>query len=1119
LLLRRITRLVFLLVCVSACVPMAGMLGGAIVAHAQVNTASLSGLVTDQTNAALVHAHVTATNNATGLVRETDTDAAGYYAFPDLPIGEYRVIVAMTNFETIEARVTLGTAERVRRDLSLKVGTAQANVEVTDVVNNLSPDDASIGTVIDNNTIQQTPLYLRNWDDLLRMVAGVQIARYTQQSGATSAGRVGDFNVHGVHSLQNNFLLDGIDNNTISENVQELSTESAHPSVDTIQEFNVVTNPYSAEYGRSPGAAVSISTKGGSNAFHGLAYEYLRNAAFDANDFISNEHALTKPENNQNQFGGNFGGPILKNRLFGFFNYEGTRIKQGVSRVSTVPLPNERIGDFSPETAASLGLPAYPTIYDPTTGLPFADNKIPTGRIDTAVSGLMNLFPLPNASGDLNNFARNALAQDNDDSYDGRIDYTLNSSNNFFGRYSYSNRFRFIPGYLGGIADGTSTSAWGRQFLKSYSFVLGYTHIFTPTLVNDFHFGWIRNYSYAEQDPFGQNAADQFVPGIPNNPAIAGGVPLTTFSNFGFIGSPDFLPKRQIPQQYQYSDTISWTHGAHSLKFGGTLWAPMRNLFQDEPGTRGDLGFTGVFTSCAAAGGATCPSKSGLSYADGLLGLTQSTQLTNVFFVDQRLWMLAGFAEDDWKITRKLTLNLGLRYDFATPALEGQNRMANFDPTGTGSLVFAKGGSLEDRSLVQVNKKNFGPRVGFAYSLDSKTVIRGGYGIYYSLFERIGSEDQLSLNPPFLINKTLASNKASVITPEVGFPANFLDPATIDLNNLTSFHIRAMNQDDPTPMIQQWSLGVQRQIGNAWLAEVNYVGTRSTHLDVLSDFNQPTIVGNVSSGIAPYSNFGYVEYTSPLGAGKYNGLEATLSRRFTNGLSMRLAYTYSRSLDNTPEELESNSGAAPNGRNYAAWYGPSDFDIPHRVALSYVYDLPFGNGRRFANSGLLAKIVGGFQTSGVYTYYSGHPFTVNEGGTLAAALDPFGQATAVPNVVGSPVIVGDPNCWYFVSANKACTALEPSLADAYQITATGIVGNSGRNTLRGPHTNVFDFSLVRDFPIKESLKLQFRWEVFNLFNAVLFGQPNNNVTSGAAGQITTLSGDPRVMQFALRLSF
>src|SRR5262249_41287622 len=240
-----------------------------------------------------------------------------------------------------------------------------------------------------------------------------------------------------------------------------------------------------------------------------------------------------------------------------------------------VPLPNERIGDFSPETAAALGLPAYPVIYDSTTGAPFADNKIPANRIDNAVSQLMNLFPLPNAPGDLNNFVRNALATDNDDSYAGRVDFAVSQKNSFFGRYSYSNRSRFIPGYLGGIADGTSTSAWGRQTLKAYSFVLGWTHIFTPTLISDSRFGFIRNFSYAQQDPFGKNAADEFVPGIPNNPAIAGGVPLTQFSNFGFLGSPDFLPKRQIPQQYQWSETISWTHGPHTFKVGGTLWAPM----------------------------------------------------------------------------------------------------------------------------------------------------------------------------------------------------------------------------------------------------------------------------------------------------------------------------------------------------------------------------------------------------------------------------------------------------------------------------------------------------------------------------------------------------------------
>ena len=1090
--------------------------------RAQVNSASLSGLVTDQSGAAVAHAKVSASNASTGYSREAETDTSGYYSFQDLPIGEYKVTVTQQGFGPVAEAFTLNTAEKARRDFVLKVGATETNVEVTATATNLSPDDASIGTVIDNQTIQETPLYLRNWDDLLRMVAGVQINRYTQQSGATSAGRVGDFNVHGVHSLQNNFVLDGIDNNTISENVQELSTEASHPSVDTIQEFNVVTNPYSAEYGRSPGAAVSISTKGGSNTFHGLAYEYLRNQFFDANDFISNSHNLSKPENNQNQFGGNFGGPILKNKLFGFFDYEGTRIKQGVSRVSTVPLPNERIGDFSPETAAALGLPAYPTIYDPTTGQPFADNKIPAGEIDTAVSQLMALFPAPNAPGDLNNFVRNALATDNDDSYDGRVDWTISSSDTVFGRYSYSNRFRFIPGFLGGIADGTSTSAWGRQFLKSQSFVLGWTHVFKPSLVNDFHFGFIRNNSYAEQDPFGLNDADQFVPGIPNNPAIAGGVPLTQFSNFGFLGSPDFLPKRQVPQQYQWSDSVSWTHGAHTFKFGGTLWAPMRNLFQDEPGTRGDLGFTGVFTACHASATVTCPAapaKTGLSYADGLLGLTQSTQLTNVFFVDQRLWMLSFFGQDDWKITRKLTLNLGLRYDFGSPALEGQNRMANFDPSGNGSLVFAKSGDLQDRSLVQPNEKNFGPRIGFAYSPDTKTVIRGGYGMYYVLFERYGSEDQLALNPPFLINKTLASNTASVLTPEIGFPANFLDPSTVDPNNLTAFHIRAMNPDDPTPMVQQWSLGVQREFGNTWLAELNYVGTRSTHLDVLNDFNQPLIAGNVSTGVKPYANFGYIEYTNAIGVGNYHGLEATLTRRFSNGLSLRAAYTFSRSLDNTPEELETNSGSAPNGRDYANWYGLSDFDVPHRIAVSYIYQLPFGSGRRFLDSGILSKIFGGFQTSGVYTYYSGHPFTVNEGGTLTSSLDPFGQATSVPNVIGTPVIVGDPTCWFYVSANAACKALEPGLTDAYQITASGVVGDSGRNTLRGPSTNVFDLSLTRDFPIKESLKLQFRWEVFNVFNHALFGQPNGNVTSGAAGQITTLSGDPRVMQFALRLSF
>lgn len=1102
--------------------------------HAQVNTASLTGLVTDPSGAILPNVTVTVANQSTGYTRTVTTDAAGYYAFQNLPIGQYTARVQAFGFSTTEEHLTLNVAEKGRRDFSLSVGSAQQTVQVQAQGANLSPDDASISTVIGSQTIEQTPLYLRNWDDLLRVVPGVQIARYTQQSGATSAGRTGDFNVNGVHSLQNNFILDGIDNNTFSENVQELSTESAHPSVDVIAEFNIITNPYSAEYGRAPGAAVSVNTKSGTNQIHGLAYEYLRNNYFDANDWISNHNHLVKPENNQHQFGGNFGGPIVKDHLFGFFNYEGTRIKQGVSRTATVPLPNERIGDFSPATAALVGV-SYPTIYDPQTGQPFPDNKVPANRIDPVVAKLIALFPQPNAPGNsgapnLSNYVRNALAQDNTDNYNGRADWTPSEKNSLFVRYNYSNRFRFIPGYLGGLADGTSTSAWGRQILKNHSLVLGWTRIFGPRLVNDFRFGWVRNYSFAEQDPFAlQQFAGDFVPGIPINPAIGGGVPMTTFTNYGFLGSPDFLPKQQVPQQYQYNDTLSWNHGRHSYKFGASLYLPMRNLFQDEPGMRGDLGFTGIYT-CQRNANSQCVSGTGLSYADGLLGMVQSNQLTNVHFVDQRLWMLAAFFEDDWKVTPRLTLNLGLRYDFATPALEGKNQMANLDPSSA-SLVFAKAGGLRSRSLVETNNKNFGPRFGFAYSPNATTVIRGGYGIYYTLFERYGSEDQLALNPPFLINKTRSAASTSttpVMIAAQGFPPNYLDPSTINFNDLTSFHIRAMNPHDPPPYVQQWSLGFQRAFGNAWTADINYVGTKSTHLDTLRDYNQPFISGNQvqtttdpNTGkiipLIPFSNFGYIEYTDPIGIGNYNGLQASLIRRFQNNLSVRVAYTFSHSLDNAPEELESNSGAPPNGRNFSQWYGNSDFDIRHRVSVSYVYELPFGHGKNMLNHGALSWILGDWRTSGVYTFYSGHPFTVNSGGALANALDPY-SATAPPIVIGKPHIVGKPSCWYYVSLNKACTQLAPTLHDAYALPASGTYGNSGRNTLVGPRTNVFDGAVLREFPI-ERVNLEFRWEVFNVTNTPEFGQPGNNVSSSGAGNITSLSGDPRVMQFALRLSF
>jgi hypothetical protein len=1116
--------------------------------QAQVNTGNLSGQVTDASGAAVPGVNLTIHNEATGYTRKVKTESDGNYLFPDLPIGDYTLTVEASGFSTETEHEIISVGSRTRSDFHLRVGSADQTVQVEAGASGLSRDDASLGTIVTNETIAETPLFLRNWDDLLRTVPGVQINRYTNQSGATSAGRTGDFNVNGVHTLQNNFILDGIDNNTFSENVQELSTESAHPSVDVISEFNVITNPYSAEYGRAPGAVVSVNTKSGTNQFHGTAYEYVRNQFFDAFDYFSKQSLTKKAEDNQNQFGGSIGGPVMPNRLFFFFNYEDTRVKQGVSRISTVPLDNERIGDFSAATGTAVGI-NYATMYDPSTCntpgtpssggcKPFPNNQVPAGEIDSSVAKLMALFPEPNyhpnsaTFPETNNFSRTGALTDFNASYDARVDWTPTQTDTVFTRFNYFNRSRDIPGYLGGLADGSSTSAWGNQILKGASVVLGWTRIINPRLVNDFRFGWVRDYSFAEQQPFTlSQIPSDFVPGIPVNAATGGGIPLTSFNNAAFEGSPDFLPKQQVPMLYQYNDTLSWARGNHNLKFGATIFLPMRNLFQDEPGTRGDLTFTGVFTgngSTATAPinpGATGTTGTGLSYADGLVGATEYDQLTNVFFIDQRLWMASGFVEDDWKVTPKLTLNLGLRYDFAAPPVEGQNRMANFNPAGSGSLTFAKSGSLGDRSLVNPNTTNFAPRIGVSYALGSKTVLHGGYGIYYISFERIGSEDQLAENPPYLINKTLASNTTPVIKPSVGFPTNYLDPSTINFNALQSFHVRAVDPNMPSTRVQQWSFGLQHQITPAWLGEVDYIGTHSDNLDVLRNFNQVEISGNkvvtsaaAPNGTTPYPDFGQIEYLSSVGYANYNGLQASLTRNMNNGFSVRLAYTYSHSLDNSPEELETNSGDAPNGRNYGDWYGSSDFDVRNRISGSYVYELPFGHGKPMLQTGPAAWILGNWRTSGVYTFYSGHPFQANWG-SESSFLDSYGFATAVPNQVAPVHYLKKQTCWFYEASNSNCAQYANGLSTPYADPGKFNIGNVGRNTLVGPETQLFDLDLIKQIPIHERLNAEFRWEIFNLINHPVFGQPSGNASSGSVSSVTNLSADPRVMQFAARINF
>src|SRR5215831_8962997 len=779
-------------------------------APAQVDTASLSGSIKDSNGAAVAGASVIVQNQATNISAATTTGEDGYYTFSNLRPGLYEIRIEKQGFKReTRSALAISIGQRARLDFALTVGQVTEAVTVTGDTLILQRDDASLGNVVDNQRITRLPLLQRSWDDLLTQVAGTQGDPYTEQSGGTASGRTGAVNIHGARSLTNNFILDGQDNNSISENVQELSTQVARPSVDAISEFKVITSQYSADTGRSAGGVVSVTTKSGGNQFHGIAYEYLRNKVFDANDFFSNRLGRAKPQRVQNQFGGNVGGPIVHDRAFFFVDYEGTRIRQGVLRIATVPLSIEKAGNFSASLGPEIlvggqrvpilnpdGTPSgqfvrQGQLFDPRTQVanplfnsaqpaspfnpqfirqPFAGNVI--SSIDPVAAKLAAVYPSPTLAGRGNNFVRTPSLSDDQDRLITRIDYRINETNDVFGRYAFTKRNRFVPGFFGGVPDGTDTSAWGRSDIKSHFISIGWNRIINAAIVNEFRFGYSRSKADTVQDPFGQGSSSDFVPGVPNNAAVQGGLPAILISGFSpRLGSPDFLPKFQHSQQFQYTDTLSWTRGVHAFRFGADVLLPLKLDYLDIPNTRGRLTYDGSYTQFA--GGL---SGTGSPLADFLVGTARNAALSNLNIVNQRRYMFAFFGQDDWKVRRNLTLNLGLRYDFGSPAYEANNRLTNFDPVAAASatnnaqamaaLRLAANGSLASRTLVNPDRINLAPRIGFSYSPAEKWVLRGGYGIYYNLLDRMGSEDQLSLNPPWLVNFNFTSN---TITPAATF--------------------------------------------------------------------------------------------------------------------------------------------------------------------------------------------------------------------------------------------------------------------------------------------------------------------------------------------------------------
>jgi hypothetical protein len=1048
-------------------------LGFASAASAQVDRATLTGIVRDPSDAVIAGAQVKVTSLATNAVVTATTTANGTYLVINLAPGEYLVQVEASGFQSFAQTVALETGARSRLDVSLPVGNVGETVTVEGVTPLVNTENAVLGTVVRSAEVEKLPLAIRNWDDLLALVPGVQSDRYTEQAGGTASGRTGGVNVHGNRSLQNNFLLDGVANNSFSTNVQELSTQISRPSVDAIDEFKVVTSPYAAEYGWAPGAAIIVNTKSGSNTIRGSVYDFFRNDSLDTINFFAKRANQPKAKNYQNQFGGNAGGPIVRNRAFFFGDFEATRIEQGVLRTGRVLTPDERRGVF---TGA---------IRDPLTGQNFANNTIPANRIDPVAAAIIGLIPQPNASGG-NNFINQPNVEDEGERYLGRVDIPL-GNDNLFVRYIYTDRFRFVPGWFGGVIDGTSTSAWGKNFLKSQALVAGWTKVLGNSLVNEARFSFAKGDNDGTQDPFGTDGNAQIgFRGVPQDPRVVGGIVGIDISGHIRLGSPNFMPKFQHTKQFQYLNTLTWLKGRHQIKGGADVLAPLQNEYFDVAPTRGNLSFNGQFT--------------GSAFADFLLGYAQTAALTNVYVVNQRLWSTSFFVQDDWKATDAMTVTLGLRYDFMTPPYEADNRMANFDPSGTGSLVFASDGSLQDRSLIKPDKNNFAPRLGAIYNLGARTIVRGGYGVFYNQFERIGSEDQLALNPPGLRNVSLSAASGST-TPALllreGFPANFLDQLVI--GNLL---LRASAVDSPRTRVQQFGGGVERQIGDNMMVSADFTGSITDNLAILRNLNQPLPGTLDANGPRPYPAFGsHIQLREMVGEGNYKGLDLGFQRRFINGYSYRVSYTLGDARDNAPEHLADNGGDRPqNGRDIDSWEGPSNFDIRHRMVGNFIAELPFGEGKPMLQDGVGAALLGDWLVSGIFSARSGRPFTVTQGNNNVGP-----GATGVPNLTGDVKGPETVEQWFNIAAFTRVTS--------------GTFGNSPRNVARGPGWVTFDLSLQRQITFGARANATLRWDIFNLFNRANLGLPDRNVASATAGVISTLAGDPRVMQLSVRVAF
>jgi hypothetical protein len=1058
-------------------------------ALAQTSEARLVGLTRDPSGAILQGVTVRATNTNTGFTRQVQTNAQGSYEIPALPPGEYSVEATLAGFKkSVVTGLVLQVNQQARADLTLELGNVVEEVTVAASAPLLATESGAVGQVIDNKKILELPLNGRNFTQLATLTPGVVA------SAPLGTGRASSLTVNGTRATKTEFLLDGV---TTTGPIN--GGTGVLPSIEALEEFKVQTSAFSAEFGRSP-AIVNISVKQGTNDWHGTLFEFLRHNEVSARNFF----APVNPPLKRNQFGGTFNGPIRKNDAFFLVNYEGQRQRAGQTLTSIVPTTAQRAGDFS----------GGATIFDPATTAPnaagsgfvrqpFAGNRVPANRIVPQAAFFLPFYPEGNAARDTFVYAPSAAEDFNQGT--ARVDKKLGEKGNLFGRYTIFERTNFLPNALPRLV-GTSVRS------RFQNAGLSYTHVMSPKILLETRLGYNREHTFQTPPGLGTNYTVQAgILGFDRTTLDMPRFPTLNITGFASLGGGLLFNRNNI---YQLQQSVAIFAGQHSIR-AGIDFREQRNENFNSATNSGTFNFRGGYTNNPQA-----PAGTGNPFADYLVGLPADANRSyprNLF--GNRFRNYHYYVQDDWKVTARLTLNLGVRYEFNPWPFGLRNQLTLFDTSVPGGrIILSAPVDLDAQQVarpafeifrdvivtttdlglprqIQYNdRNNWAPRAGFAWRpFGNRTVLRGGYGIFYNLVNGNGRTGGI-INPPFLVDEQVFNNTP---IPNRDFrdffqapPPAASVPPTVDSRSLRQ----------RSPYEQTWNLTIQRELAANLALEVGYLGKRGVHLERDIQFNQPFPGPGAIQARRPFPRFGNGILRDDGSFAIYHSLQTKLEKRFSQGMTFLVSYAWSKSIDDVSTDI---GPTAQNPRDFRNERGVSDFDIPHILVASYLYELPFGKGKRFlgdAGRGV-NFLLGGWQFGGIATFRSGFPFTPRINLDVANN----GINTQRPNRTGSGKLANPTlDAWF----NR----------NDFTLPAQFTFGNSGRNILRADGFHNWDLVLTKNTILTERYQVQFRVEAFNAFNHPNFGTPNNIVNVAAGGRVLSAT-DPRIVQFGLKLLF